>query len=59
MRKILCLIIISLVSAECPLFAAEEEMNFLNEEAKVVSASLRPQSAQQTPEPLRPSPNKT
>src|SRR5437016_10479401 len=49
MRRALCIIIVSLVSVEWPLFAADEDMNFYKEEAAVVSASLRPQSAQQTP----------
>ena len=49
MRKTLCIIFTSLVFAESPLLAAEDYLNFYKEEAAVVSASLRPQSAQQTP----------
>src|SRR5690348_11726661 len=49
MRKLLSIIVVSLMGAQGPLLAAADEMNFYQEEAAVVSASLRPQSAQQTP----------
>jgi iron complex outermembrane recepter protein len=49
MKKIVSIIVVSLICVEGPLWAAEEDMNFYKQEAEVVSASLRPQSAQQTP----------
>jgi iron complex outermembrane recepter protein len=49
MRKAALLLVGSLMAVESPLWAAEDFMQFYKEEAKVVSASLQPQPANQTP----------
>src|SRR6266480_7503664 len=49
MRRALCIMIVSLVFTEQHVSAAEDYLNFYKQEADVVSASLRPQPAKQTP----------
>src|SRR5438309_2273136 len=49
MRKVFCSAVAILISSNSVSWAAEDYLNFFKEEAQVVSASLRPQSAAQTP----------